>query len=86
MAIPVIFWAEKLILVIIYLSQPRKVKINIYTLLVSSIQLSMARFLGDPNHFNGPGLPVDKFSIGKKHFFKNTNNVRGFFSQQGGRH
>jgi hypothetical protein len=29
---------------------------------------------------------VDRFSIGKKHFFMNTNNVRGFFSQQGGRH
>jgi hypothetical protein len=86
MAISVIFWAEKLILVIIYLFQPRKVKINIYTLLVSSIQLPLARFLGDPAHFNGPGLPVDRFSIGKKHFFMNTNNVRGFFSQQGGRH
>jgi hypothetical protein len=85
-AIPVIFWAEKLILVIIYLFQPRKVKINIYTLLVSSNQLYLARFLGDPADFNGPGLPVDQFSIGKKHFFMKINNVRGFFSQQGGRH
>jgi hypothetical protein len=72
-------------LVIIYLFQPRKFKINIYTLLVSSVQLSLARFLGDPAHFNGPGLPVDRFSIGKKHFFMNTNNVRGFFLQQGRR-
>jgi hypothetical protein len=86
MAFPVILWAEKLILVIIYLFPPRKVKINIYTLLVSSIQLSLARFLGDLAHFNGPGLPVDRFSIGKKHFFMNTNNVRGFFLQQSGRH
>jgi hypothetical protein len=47
------------------------------TLLVSSIQLSIVRFLGD--HFNRPGLPVDRFSIVKQHFFINTNNVKGFF-------
>jgi hypothetical protein len=39
MAIPASFWAKKLILVIIH----------------HSIQLSIARFLGDPASFNIPG-------------------------------
>jgi hypothetical protein len=33
-------------------------------------------------HFNGPKLPVDRFSIVKKHLFINTNNVKAFLYQQ----
>jgi hypothetical protein len=44
----VIFWAEKLILGIIYQFLPGKAKINICTLRFSTIQLSIVRFLGDP--------------------------------------
>jgi hypothetical protein len=87
MATPVFFWAEKLILVIIHQFLPRKATKNIITLHVSSIQLSIARFLGDPAYFNRPiGLPVDRFSIVKKHFFINTNNVKSFLLQQRGSH
>jgi hypothetical protein len=66
MAIPVFFWAEKLILVIIHQFLPRKATKNIITLHVSSIQLLIASFLGDPAHFNRAGLPVNRFSIAKK--------------------
>jgi hypothetical protein len=73
------FWAEKLILVIINQFLLRKATKNIISLHVSSIQLSIARFLGDPAHLNRPGLTVDRFSIVKKHIFINTNNVKGFY-------
>jgi hypothetical protein len=39
----------------------------------------LSRVLADLAHFNGPELPVDRISIIKKHFFINTNNVKGFF-------
>jgi hypothetical protein len=54
MATPVLSWAEKLNLVIIHQFLTRKATKNIITLHVSSIQLSIARFLGDPAYFNRP--------------------------------
>jgi hypothetical protein len=54
-----IFWAEKLILVVIYQFLPRKAKMHIYALDVSMIQLLIAKLLGDPFHFYRPKLPVD---------------------------
>jgi hypothetical protein len=68
----VCFWAEKLILVIIHQFLPREAKISINKLHVSSIQLSIARFSGQPPHFTRPRFPMDRFSIVKKHFFINT--------------
>jgi hypothetical protein len=41
-------------------------------------QLTLSWFLVDKIHCNVPGLPVDRFSIVKKHFFIITNNVKGF--------
>jgi hypothetical protein len=80
------FWAEKLILVIIHQFLDRKTTKYIITLHVSSIKLLIARFLGDPALFNRSGFPVNRFSIVKKHFFINTNNVKGFLLQQRGSH
>jgi accessory gene regulator protein AgrB len=82
MAVPVIFWAEKLILVINYQFTPRKANINNYMLHLSSIQLSIAIFIGEPADFNRPGLPVDRFSNAQKHFFIKTSNVKGFYLQR----
>jgi hypothetical protein len=50
MAILVCFWAEKLILIIFHQFLHRKAKISIFKMYVSWIQLSIARFLGDPAH------------------------------------
>jgi hypothetical protein len=44
-----------------------------------SKKLSLYRFLTDLAHFNGPELPVDRFSIAKVYFYLNTNNTKGFF-------
>ena len=76
------FWAEKLILVIINQFIPIKARMNTATLHFPSVQLSIARFLGDPGQFNRPELPVDRFSCAQKHFFINTNNVKGYLLQQ----
>jgi hypothetical protein len=81
---PACFVAYKLNLVVIHQFLLRKAKISIFKLHVSSIQLSIARFLSDdPAHFNRPELPVDQFSTAKKHFFI---NVKGFLLQQHGTH
>jgi hypothetical protein len=45
-------------------------------------QIKFFRFLAELAHFNDPELPVDRFSIVKKHFFINTNNVKDFLLQQ----
>jgi hypothetical protein len=34
-----------------------------------------------PGSLHGPELPVDRFSIVKKHLFIKNNNVRGFLLQ-----
>jgi hypothetical protein len=62
----VCFWAKKLILVIIHEFVPKNAQF-------SSIQFLIAKFLGDPAHFNRPGLPEDGFL--------KTNNVKGVFLQ-----
>jgi hypothetical protein len=82
MELQVIFWVEKMILVIIYKFLRRKFKINIYALYVLSNQLLIARFLADLVHFNRPGLLVDRFLSAQKNFFTNANNAKGFSLQQ----
>jgi hypothetical protein len=68
------FWAEKLVLVITQQILPRNVEKTFFHCIFGSINLPFP----DQIHFNVPGLPVDRFSIFKKHFFIITNNVKGF--------
>jgi hypothetical protein len=51
---------------------------NLFSLHFWINQLTLSWFLADQIHFNVPGLPVDRFSIVKKHIFIITNNVKGF--------
>jgi hypothetical protein len=41
-----------------------------------SKKLSFSRLLVGLAHFDGSELPVDLFSIVKKYFFTNTNNIK----------
>jgi hypothetical protein len=56
-----IFWAEKLVLVIIHQILPKNVETIIPSLHFLTNQLTLSRFLADLVHFNGPELPVDQF-------------------------
>jgi hypothetical protein len=76
-----IFWAEKLVLVITQQIFSRNVEKNLFSLHFWINQLTLSLFLADQIHFNVPGLPVDRFSIVKKHFFIIINNVKGFLAQ-----
>jgi hypothetical protein len=74
-----IFWAENFVLVVIHQILSSNVEKIIPSLHFLTNQLTLSRFLVDLVHFNDPELPVGPFSIVKKHFFINTNNVKGFF-------
>jgi hypothetical protein len=75
-----IFWAEKLVLTGNYPTDfVQKRGKKLFSLHVWINQLTLPWFLEDQIHFSVPGLPVDRFSSVKKHFFIITYNVKGFY-------
>jgi hypothetical protein len=72
------FRSEMLSRLIIYQTQPRNEKNLNCKVDFPLVQFSVARFLGDLAHFKGLELPKGRFSIAKKQFFINTNDLKGF--------